>query len=150
MPDFMEQRRLARLIDRAAKQVGTIEVPERGWIATVRRAIGMSAEQVALRKGVSRNAVYQAERSEKEGSVSLKQMERFAQAMGCKFVYAIVPDERIEDMKYRQAKNKAQQMAKTHPEFTGWTADEREDWIDDKSAELLHDMPSDFWDSEVL
>ncbi|WP_299627896.1 helix-turn-helix domain-containing protein [uncultured Tateyamaria sp.] len=148
MPDFMEQRRLARMIDKTAKQVGEVSVPEKGWIASVRRALGMSAEQVALRKGVSRNAVYQAERSEKEGAVSLKQMEQLAKAMNGRFVYAIVPDGRVEDIKYRHALKKAQNLAKSDPEIASLPADERQDWIEDKAAELLHDFPPSFWESE--
>lgn len=149
MPDFMEQRRLARSIDRVAKQFNDVELPERGWIASMRRALGMSAEHVAQRKGVSRNAVYQAERSEKEGAVSLKQMELLATAMGGKFVYAIIPDGRIEDMKYRQARRKATQLLSQEPEHDTWLSEEREDWIDDKTAELLHDMPGHFWNEQA-
>ena len=146
MPDFMEQRRLARLIDKTSKQLGEVYVPEKGWIASVRRALGMSAEQVAIRKGVSRNAVYQAERSEKEGAVSLKQMDQLAKAMGGRFIYAIVPDGRIEDIKYAQAIAKATVLIKDEPDLSSWSADERQDWIEDKAAELLHDMPPSFWE----
>ena len=147
MPDFMEQRRLARLIDKTSQQLVAVPVPEKGWIASVRRALGMSAEQVALRKGVSRNAVYQAERSEKEGAVSLKQMDQLAKAMGGRFVYAIVPDGRIEDIKYRQAIAKAKEMTRHEPDFSTWSADDRQDWIEDKAAELLHEMPPHFWET---
>lgn len=146
MPDFMEQRRLARMIDKTSKQLGDVSMPEKGWIAAVRRALGMSAEQVAMRKGVSRNAVYQAERSEKEGAVSLKQMDQLARAMGGRFVYAIVPDGRIEDIKYGQAIAKAKTLIKDEPDLSSWTADDRQDWIEDKAAELLHDMPPSFWE----
>ena len=146
MPDFMEQRRLARMIDRTASQIADVDVPEKGWVATMRRALGMSAEYVARRKGVSRNAVYQAERSEKDGAVSLKQMEQLAAAMGGKFVYAIVPDGRIDDMKYDKARSKAAQLLLAEPDVVSWSKDDQQDWIDDKAAELLHDLPGDFWE----
>ena len=146
MPNFMEQRRLTRLLDRTAKQLADIEVPSKGWIAAMRAALGMSAEYVAQRKGVSRNAVYQAERSEKEGAVSLKQMEQLATAMGGKFVYAIIPHDRIDEMKYRQAKSKAIQLLSVDEAASNWPVDEKQDWIDDKAAELMHDMPSHFWE----
>ena len=148
MPKFMEQRRLARIVDQTTKQLGGVSVPDKGWISTVRHALGMSAEQVATRKGVSRNAVYQAERSEKDGAVSLKQMDQLAKAMGGKFVYAIVPDGRIEDIKYRQAVAKAKRMFKMEPESATWSQDDAQDWVEDKAAELLHDMPPYFWDLE--
>lgn len=146
MPDFLHRRRLARMIDRTASQVSDVPIPEKGWISSVRHALGMSAEQVARRKGVSRNAVYQAERSEQDGAVSIKQMEQLAAAMGARFVYAIVPEARIEDLKYAQAMKLAHANIADEPGADTWTADARQDWIEDKAAELLHDMPPTFWD----
>lgn len=134
------------MIDRTAEQMAQVAVPEKGWISSMRQALSMSAEQVARRKGVTRNAVYQAERSELDGAVSIKQMENLAAAMGGKFIYAIVPDERIETLKYKQAMRIAHFEIKDIDGAQGWSADDRQDWIEDKAAELLHDMPSDFWD----
>ena len=121
MPDFIQRRRLARLLDRSAEQFANRSIPEKGWIATMRLALGMSAEQVALRKGVTRNAVYQAERSEKEGAVSLKQMEQLAAAMNGTFVYAIVPNAPIEQLKYLQAIRNAHVLASERPDFSNWS-----------------------------
>lgn len=146
MPDFIKRRRLARMIDKTAVQMVDVEVPEKGWIASVRQALGMSAEQVAKRKGVSRNAVYQAERSELEGGVSIKQMQNLATAMGGRFVYAIVPDARVEDTLYRQALKKAKHLLLEERDHVFWSADDRQDWVEDKAAELLHDFPPDFWE----
>lgn len=146
MPDFKKRRQLARLLNRSAKQVSELPDPPSGWIMAMRQALNMSAEHVARRKGVSRNAVYQAERSEKEGAVSLKQMDRLAKAMGGRFVYAIVPDESIETLKYDQALRKAQQLSQHERGFERLSRDDKQDWLDDTVAELLHDMPPDFWD----
>lgn len=146
MRNFIKRRRLARLIDRSAQQMANVERPEKGWIASVRYALGMSAEQVAKRRGVSRNAVYQAERSELDGGVSIKQMQNLAAAMGGRFVYAIVPDDRIEDILYRQAIKKAKCLILEERESMTWSNDDRQDWIEDKAAELLHDFPADFWE----
>jgi predicted DNA-binding mobile mystery protein A len=145
MPDFLQRRRLARVLDRSADRLSDVQKPEKGWIATMRLALGMSAEQVAIRKGVSRNAVYQAERSEMDGAISLKQMETVAQAMGGTFVYAIVPDAPIEQLKYAQALRRARALSQRDPAFANWSAVEQQDWIDDTAAQQLHDMPSDFW-----
>lgn len=145
MPDFMQRRRYARVLDRTAERVADIHPPEGGWIATMRKALGMTAEHVATRKGVTRNAVYQAERSEQDGAISLKQMETIAAALGGKFVYAIVPDAPIEQLKYQQALLRARAMAADEPQFASLSPDEQQDWIDDATAQLLHDMPTDFW-----
>lgn len=146
MSDFIERRRLARMLDRSAEQFADIPNPEKGWIATMRHALGMSAEQVARRRGVTRNAVYQAERSEKEGAVSLKQMENLAAAMGGKFVYAIVPNAPIEQLKYQHAVRNVRQLAAQKEGFASWSQDDQQDWIDDTVAQQLHDMPADFWE----
>lgn len=146
MPDFMQRRRMARMLERNAERFEDQHVPEKGWIATMRLALGMSAEQVAVRKGVSRNAVYQAERSEQEGAISLNQMEQLAAAMGGRFVYAIVPDAAIEWLKHQQAVRRACELAKVEPGFATWSKDDQQDWIDDTAAKQLHDMPTDFWD----
>ena len=148
MPDFMQRRRWARMLDRNAERFADIQVPEKGWIATMRLALGMTAEHVATRKGVSRNAVYQAEISEKDGAVSLKQMERLATAMGGKFVYAIDPNAPIEQLKYAQARRRARALAGEESDFKTWSEDEQQDWLDDKAAQQLHDMPTGFWDTE--
>lgn len=145
MDDFIRRRQRARVLDQTAKRTEGWPMPEGGWIATMRRALGMSADQVAQRKGVSRNAVYQAERNELDGAVSLKQMQRLAEAMGGRFVYAIVPNEPVERLKYHQAQATARHLALADPDFAAWPEDEQEDWIDDKAAELLHDMPPSFW-----
>lgn len=148
MPDFMERRRLTRLLDRTSDHVANVETPEKGWVATMRAALGMSADAVARRKGVSRNAVYQAERSEKDGAISLKQMEQLAAAMGGRFVYAIVPQAPIDELKFNQSRRRALLLAQEAPEFDDLSTEEQQDWLDDTSAHLLHDMPSDFWDQE--
>lgn len=146
MPDFIQRRRLARFLDRSAAQIAEIEPPERGWIATMRLALGMSAEHVATRRGVSRNAVYQSERNEKDGAVSLKQMENLAEAMGGRFVYAIVPREPVEQLKYQQATKRARRLAAEEPDFAKWSQDDQHDWIDDMTAQLLRDMSPQFWE----
>lgn len=146
MPDFMQRRKWARLLDRSAERFADQPNPEKGWIATMRLALGMSGEHVAQRRGVSRNAVYQAEKSEKEGAVSLKQMDNLAKAMGGRFVYAIVPDAPIDQLKYRQSVRRAHEMAKHEPGYKTWSKDDQQDWIDDAVAQQLHDMPPDFWE----
>ncbi len=75
-------------------------------------------------------------------------MESLAAAMGGTFVYAIVPDAPIEQLKYRQAMRRARDMAAQEPGFATWTSDDQQDWIDDAAAQQLHDMPTDFWNND--
>ena len=147
MPNFKERRQLARMLNRNSELLGDLLVPANGWIHAMRHALGMSVEQVSARKGVSRGAVYQAERSEKEGAISIKQMESVARAMGGTFVYAIVPDDRIEALMYNQARLNALELLQADVGYQQMSADDRHDWIADTIAEQLHDMPANFWDA---
>src|SRR5690349_17803386 len=98
------RRQYQEIVDRAAAEP---QAPE-GWIATVRKAIGMSREQLAKRLGLKRGRIFQAEQSEADGVATLKTMKAAAEAMGCRFVYAIVPEGgKIEDVIAAQARKKA-------------------------------------------
>ena len=68
----------------------------RGWIRAVRETLGMSAGQLANRLDVSRAAVYKLEEREASRAVSLKQLDKAADAMDCDVFYAIVPRSTLE------------------------------------------------------
>ena len=70
------------IVDRAAQSIGRQPLPaNEGWIATARKALGMSAAQLARRLGVTRARISQAEQAELSGSVTLKTMQATAKAM---------------------------------------------------------------------
>lgn len=66
--------------------------PPSGWIKAVRTALGMNTRQLAQRLGIQQPAVTNLEARESKNKITLELIERTAAAMGCKFVYAIVPD----------------------------------------------------------
>src|SRR5258706_5811385 len=63
-----------------------------GWPRSVRRALGMSAEQLAWRVGVTRATIATLERSEARGRITLASLDRLARGLGCRVTYALVPD----------------------------------------------------------
>lgn len=69
------------------------ERPRRGWIATLRRALGMPQSHLALRMRVTRQAISQLEKRELDGSITLGALEQAAEALGARVVYAVVPDQ---------------------------------------------------------
>lgn len=105
-------RQYQAIVDGAARRFGRRPppLPPEGWIATVRKALGMSGAQLAKRLGVTRARVSQAEGAELGGGITLKTMHAAAEAMGCRFVYAIVPEGRIEAVIAAQARRKAQAL----------------------------------------
>lgn len=140
-----------RIVDKAGPAVAGLSVPKEGWLRTVRTALGMTGPQLARRLGVSRNRVSVLERSEVDGGVSLKSMQDAAEAMGCRFVYAIVPDGTVEEMIERQARLKAhalvgrstQHMALEDQSLTPSS-------LNDETQRVLRNIlahpPADFWD----
>ena len=146
------KRQYARTLNTAASQVSGLKAPREGWISTMRKALGMSAPDLAKRLGVTKPAIYQAERKERDGGVTLGHMERLAEAMGGKFVYAIVPDGQIEDILRDQARAKAKvvvRRASAHMALEKQSLSSEQMWaeIERLAEQLLRERPSDFWEA---
>jgi predicted DNA-binding mobile mystery protein A len=78
--------------------------PSGGWIATVRTALGMPQHVLAKRLGFSKQRVSQLEARELSGEITLTQLQDVAAALGCKFVYALVPDKPLSDTVHERAR----------------------------------------------
>src|ERR1700681_2061852 len=108
------QQQYRSIVEHAAAKVAGMKTPPGGWMRTVRNALGMSGAEVAKKMGVTRARVTKAEQAELTGGVTLKSMQATAEAMGCRFVYAIVPSsEHIEDIITAQARKKAMAIVGT-------------------------------------
>ena len=81
--------------------------PHKGWIRAIRDALGMSTSELASRMGVRQQTISDIERSEQHDAIQLKTLERAAQAMNCRLVYALVPDSTLEETVNTQARRKA-------------------------------------------
>lgn len=137
------------LVDAAAEYSG-MRTPPEGWLRTVRKALGMSGPQLAKRMGVTRARVKQAEQAELSGGATLRSMQAAAKAMGCRFVYAIVPEKRIQDVIAAQARRKAEALvgrASTHMALESQALPDHRNAaeIERLSRDLARDMPPDFW-----
>ncbi len=64
---------------------------EMNWIRRMRIKQGLKGFQLADRLNVSAARVSVLEKDEGRGAVTLKMMEKAANAMGCRFEYRIVP-----------------------------------------------------------
>ncbi len=89
---FQEMRlqQLDRTLEpfRLAQQVPR---PSRGWLRAIREAMGISARELALVTGTSRQLPLQLERAEADDSITLKSLRKLAAALDCDLVYALVP-----------------------------------------------------------
>ena len=145
------QQQYRSIVDVAAHRIEGLTTPPEGWLRTVRRALGMSGAEVARKMDVTRARVTQAEHAELTGGVTLKSMQATAEAMGCRFVYAIIPPSgRIEDIITAQARKKAMAIVGTASKHM---ALENQTLPDDKIAqeierltrEIAQEMPPNFW-----
>lgn len=145
------QQQYRSIVNSAASTVAGLTTPPEGWLRTVRKALGMSGAELARKMGVTRARVTQAEHAELSGGVTLKSMQATAEAMGCRFVYVIIPSSgRIEDVITAQARKRAMAIVGTASKHM---ALENQKLPDDKIAEeverltreIAQEMPPDFW-----
>lgn len=61
------------------------------WLRTMRKAMGIKGYELAQRMAVSAARVSVLENDEEQGAVTLKMMQKAAQALDCEFVYMLVP-----------------------------------------------------------
>src|SRR5689334_6307097 len=85
------------------KPYHTFERPPKGWLRAVRDALGMTTTQLAKRLKISQPTLFEYEKREVEGSLTLNTLEKAAQAMGCRLIYAIVPEDSLEAIVHKQA-----------------------------------------------
>ena len=64
---------------------------QRSWLRRARSAQDLKGIEMAKRLGVSPARVSMMESDEEKGAVTLKMMQRAAQALDCEFVYLLVP-----------------------------------------------------------
>jgi predicted DNA-binding mobile mystery protein A len=143
------RKQYQRLVDMASSHAFARTPPE-GWLRTVRKALGMSGAQLAEKMGVTRARIGQAEHAELSGGITLKSMQETAEAMGCKFVYAIVASHRIEDIIIAQARKKATTLVGTTSkhmalEDQSLPKEKIAEEIERLTREIARDMPRDLW-----
>lgn len=70
-----------------------VAMPPTGWIKAIRTAIGMSMQQLGNKLNVSKQAVMDIEKREKDGSITIKSLREIARAMDMQLVYGFVPND---------------------------------------------------------
>jgi predicted DNA-binding mobile mystery protein A len=98
-------------LDSHIAEIRSCERPTDGWIRAIRKSLGMSVSQLAKRMHVSQQAISQLEAKEQNDSITIKTLRKAAEAMNCRVVYAIIPnDGTLEDIVKNQALNKAREI----------------------------------------
>ncbi len=111
----------------------------------------MSSPALAERLGISRNSIYASIQNEKAGTISLNQLDKMAEAMGGKLVYAIVPREgSVEEIVMAQARKKARRIAQRtrahmalEEQLEGLRSED--EMIEELADDIIREMPRDIW-----
>ena len=127
--------------------------PERGWIESIREALGMTQRDFARRARMHPTMVQRVQDGEHRHTLTLATLVRAADALDCDFVYALVPraGSLTETLKAR-----ARQVARaeTHSVADTMALEDQSPESDEKAAqerdladELFHDSWSRLWRS---
>ena len=125
-------------------------LPHEGWIRTARKALGMSAAQLARRLGRTRALVSNTEKAELTGGVTLRTMRSMAEAVNCRFIYAFVPEENAEAIIKQRAREKAERHVMEAAvqmvfEQQILSQSQVESEIERLSESILKEQPNDLW-----
>ena len=82
--------------------------PRGGWLRGVRESLGLSADQMGKRLGISKQSVLALEANEVRRTISLQSIDRAARALGCTVAYSVVPDRSLDEMLEARARQVAE------------------------------------------
>ena len=141
-------------LDQALKRfkvLQTMNIPQKGWVRAIRVALGMNGRQFAKRIGVSPARVSKLESDEVAGAVTLKTMQKTAEALDCTLVYGLVPRSSLEDTVKKQIAIYAQQRLDRVSHTMALEGQELSERGNKKALqamkeELLFNIPKSLWD----
>lgn len=129
-----------------------VAMPPTGWIKAIRTAIGMSMQQLGNKLTVSKQAVMDIEKREKDGSITIKSLREIARAMDMQLVYGFVPndgslDALIEKRATELATQIVMRTANTMKLEDQANSKKRiEAAIKERAAAIQNEMPKFLWD----
>lgn len=142
----------ARVDQAATSPARALAPPPEGWVATTRKALGITGAQLGRLTGKTRATISAAEKSEREGGITLQNLGALAEAMNCRLVYAFVPrEESVSTLLAAQARRKAEALvskASAHMalEKQALPSEERARQVELLAEELLRERPSEIWE----
>lgn len=134
------------------KKASDLVIPAAGWIYSIRKALGMSMRQLGNRMGITPQSVKEIEEREKSGTITLKVLRQFGQALNLKLVYGFIPSEGslekiIEQRAWELAKeivNRTSTSMKLEDQEN--KPDRVKKAINEKADEIKFQMPKYLWD----
>jgi predicted DNA-binding mobile mystery protein A len=131
-----------------------IPIPNKGWIKTIKDALGMNGRQLARRMGVTKQRISMLEKQELDGTVTLNTMQKSAEALDSVFVYCLVPRIKLEETVRNQARRIAikQLNRVSHTmdlENQVLSKEENENILNRMIEKIMYEQPSNLWDNNA-
>jgi predicted DNA-binding mobile mystery protein A len=127
--------------------------PPKGWLRAIRDALGMTTKQFGQRLGVSQPRIVELEQSEVSGTVTLNTLQRAAEALGCRLVYVLVPEQPLAET----VRERAELVADRQSSAVEHTMRLEDQAVTDKGAaralrqQMIEDLlrrPARLWDEK--
>jgi predicted DNA-binding mobile mystery protein A len=88
-----------------------IQLPDRGWIHTIRTTLNMTMAQLGTKLNITRQGVNKIEEREANGTIAINSLKEVAKALDMKLVYALIPiDGTIDNLIEKKAKKLAKKI----------------------------------------
>ncbi len=129
-----------------------VQVPQNGWISTIRTTLNMTMEQLGSRLNMTRQGVKKIEEREASGAISIKSLKEVGVALDMQFVYGFVPRqssiEKLVDLKSRQLARKIVLRTNQNMKLENQgNSDERiTQAIEELVGEIKREMRKSLWD----
>lgn len=126
--------------------------PNKGWLHVIRKAYKMSFRQFGERLGIKAPSAEGLEKREREGSISMKNLEEAGRALNMRLVYGFVP---IDGSIEKTIENRARELAM---EIVGTTSNNMaledqkvtnkrlKNAVEEKTKQIVYEMPRHLWD----
>jgi len=127
-----------------------LPVPHAGWLRIIRDALGITSQVLAKRIGCSQANVTYLEKSERDGTITLNNLNKAARALNCKLVYCLIPEKPLNKI----LEDKAREIATKHArsvnhsmklEDQGLSEKELKKQIEEMVQEFMFGNPKDLW-----
>jgi predicted DNA-binding mobile mystery protein A len=134
------------------KKAEKISIPSTGWIFAIRKALGMSLRQLGNRMDITPQSVKEIEEREKDGTVSLRVLRQFGEAMNLKLIYGFIPEKgKLEDMIEQRAYEIAMEIVSRTSstmqlEDQGNSPGRIKKAVREKADDFVREMPRFLWD----
>ncbi len=85
--------------------------PTSGWVNAIRKALGMTLQQLAKRLNITKQGVQDLERRERDGGITIKTLREVAKSLDMQLVYGFIPsDGSLEKLIERKALELAKEI----------------------------------------